>query len=155
MLCAVLSCAGVSDSLQPLDCSPPGSPGYGISQARILEWVAVSHSREPSQPRNGPRVSYVSCIGREVLDCLSYQGSLLKPSSGISPRRSRDSNVKGKATGSLEANVGCTHLLDAGKALHESSNKQRKILIVTGILSCLYIKRGHQKSESKPKDGRR
>ena len=99
--------------------------------------------------------SYVSCIGREVLDCLSYQGSLLKPSSGISPRRSRDSNVKGKATGSLEANVGCTHLLDAGKALHESSNKQRKILIVTGILSCLYIKRGHQKSESKPKDGRR
>ena len=25
-----------------MDCSPPGSPVYGISQARILEWVAIS-----------------------------------------------------------------------------------------------------------------
>ena len=141
--------------MRPLDCSPPGSPGHGISQARILEWVAISHSRGSSQPRDGTRVSYVSCIGRKVLDHLSYQGSLLKPSSGINPRRSRDSNVKGEATGSLEANVECTHLLDAGKALHKSSNKPRKILIVTVILSCLFIKRGHQKSESEPKDGRR
>ena len=30
-----------------LDCSPPGSSVYGIAQARILEWVAVSSSREP------------------------------------------------------------------------------------------------------------
>ena len=28
-------------------------------------------------------------------------------------------------------------------------------MIIAGILSCLYIKRGHQESESKPKDGRR
>ena len=153
-LCCV-PCKSLSDSLRPLDCSPPGSPGHGISQARILEWVAISHSRGSSQPRDGTRVSYVSCIGRKVLDHLSYQGSLLKPSSGINPRRSRDSNVKGEATGSLEANVECTHLLDAGKALHKSSNKPRKILIVTVILSCLFIKRGHQKSESEPKDGRR
>ena len=54
---------------------------------------------------------------------LSYQGSPLKPFSGINSRWSRDSNVKGEATGSLEANVECIHLLDAGKALHESSNK--------------------------------
>ena len=26
----------------PMDCSPPGSPVHGISQARILEWVAFS-----------------------------------------------------------------------------------------------------------------
>jgi len=26
----------------PVDCSPPGSSVYGISQARILEWVAIS-----------------------------------------------------------------------------------------------------------------
>ena len=26
----------------PLDCSPPGSSVHGISQARILEWVAIS-----------------------------------------------------------------------------------------------------------------
>ena len=25
----------------PMDCSPSGSPVHGISQARILEWVAI------------------------------------------------------------------------------------------------------------------
>ena len=29
----------------PMDCSPPGSSIHGISQARILEWVAISSSR--------------------------------------------------------------------------------------------------------------
>ena len=29
----------------PLDCNPPGSSVHGISQARILEWVAISFSR--------------------------------------------------------------------------------------------------------------
>ena len=28
-----------------MDCSPPGSSVRGISQARVLEWVAVSSSR--------------------------------------------------------------------------------------------------------------
>ena len=27
----------------PTDCSPPGSSGCGILQARILEWVAISY----------------------------------------------------------------------------------------------------------------
>ena len=27
-----------------MDCSPPGSSLHGISQARILEWVAISFS---------------------------------------------------------------------------------------------------------------
>ena len=27
-----------------MDCSPPGSPGHGIFQARILEWIAISFS---------------------------------------------------------------------------------------------------------------
>ena len=30
----------------PMDCSPPGSSDYGISQAKILEWFAISFSRE-------------------------------------------------------------------------------------------------------------
>ena len=33
-----------------MDCSPPGSSVRGILQARILEWVAISFSRGPSQP---------------------------------------------------------------------------------------------------------
>ena len=36
----------------PMDYSPPGSSVYGILQARILEWVASSFSREYSQPRD-------------------------------------------------------------------------------------------------------
>ena len=32
----------------PMDCSPPGSSVHGISQARILEWVAISSSRGSS-----------------------------------------------------------------------------------------------------------
>ena len=31
----------MSDSLRPVDYSPPGSSVYGILQARILEWVAM------------------------------------------------------------------------------------------------------------------
>ena len=32
-------------SCDPMDCSPPGSSVHGVSQARILEWVAISSSR--------------------------------------------------------------------------------------------------------------
>ena len=34
----------------PMDCSPQGSSVHGISQARILEWVAISFSRGSSWP---------------------------------------------------------------------------------------------------------
>ena len=36
----------VSSSCDPMDCSLLGSSVHGISQARILEWVAISFSRE-------------------------------------------------------------------------------------------------------------
>ena len=51
----------------PMDCCPPGSSVHGISQARMLKWVATSSSRGSSRPRNGTLVSYVSCTGRWVL----------------------------------------------------------------------------------------
>ena len=35
----------------PMDCSPPDSSVHGISQAKILEWVTISCSRESSGPR--------------------------------------------------------------------------------------------------------
>ena len=34
----------------PIVCSPPGFSVHGISQARILEWVAISFSRGPPDP---------------------------------------------------------------------------------------------------------
>ena len=51
----------------PMDCSPPGSSDHGISQARILEWAAISYSQGSSQPRDQTHISYVSCIGGWVL----------------------------------------------------------------------------------------
>ena len=39
------SCPTLCD---PMDCSPPGFSVHGISQARILEWVAISFSRGSS-----------------------------------------------------------------------------------------------------------
>ena len=37
---------------------------YRILQARILEWVAISSSKESFQPRNQ---TCISCIGRQIL----------------------------------------------------------------------------------------
>ena len=45
------SCSILCDSM---DCSPPGSAVHGILQARILEWIAMPFSREPT-PGNQPR----------------------------------------------------------------------------------------------------
>ena len=53
--------------MTPLDCSPAGSSVHGISQARILEWVANSFSRGSSWPRDRTCISCISCISRWVL----------------------------------------------------------------------------------------
>ena len=41
----------------PMDDSPPGSSVHGISQPRILEWVAISFSRGPALLRDQIHVS--------------------------------------------------------------------------------------------------
>ena len=51
----------------PMDYSLPGSSIHGILQSRILEWVVMPSSRGSSQPRDQTCVSYVSCIGRQVI----------------------------------------------------------------------------------------
>ena len=57
----------MSDSLQLHDCSPPRSSVHDILQERILYWVVISSSRESSQLSDQMQVSYVFCIGRQVL----------------------------------------------------------------------------------------
>ena len=42
----------------PVDCSPPSSSVHGISQARILEWVAISSSRGSSPPSDRICISW-------------------------------------------------------------------------------------------------
>ena len=50
----------------PMDCSPSGSSVHGISQARILEWVAISFSRGSFQGL--------------ILHLLCWQATSLSPS---------------------------------------------------------------------------
>ena len=47
----------MSDSCDPMGCSPPGSSVNSIFQARILEWVAISFSRGSSQSRIEPCIA--------------------------------------------------------------------------------------------------
>ena len=77
---------------KPMDCSPPGSSVHKVSQARILEWVAVPSSRGSSWPRDGTCVSYVSCIGRPYCadfilfyQWVSHQSTLTLTSRPVSP----------------------------------------------------------------------
>ena len=55
----LLNCVRVFSD--PMNCSSPGSSVHRILQARILEWVAISFSRESSRPRDRTPVS-ASCI---------------------------------------------------------------------------------------------
>ena len=44
----------VSDSVQPMDCSPPSSSVHGILQARILEWLPFPSPGDLPDPRITP-----------------------------------------------------------------------------------------------------
>ena len=48
----------------PMDCSLSSSSVHRVSQARILEWAAISFSRGSSQPRDQ---TCVFCLGRQFL----------------------------------------------------------------------------------------
>ena len=57
LLFSLLSCVWLC--CNPMDYSPLGYSVHGISQARILEWVAISICRGSSQPRDQ---NCISCI---------------------------------------------------------------------------------------------
>ena len=70
--CPSLSCVWLF--CDPMDCSLPGSSVYGTFQARILEWVTISSSRESSWPRDWTCVSWISYIGRQILcHCATWE----------------------------------------------------------------------------------
>ena len=71
----MLSCVRLYD---PKNCSPLGCSVHRISQARILECVAIFFSRGFSQLREQTHVSYVSCIGRPILQhCATPRDAIL------------------------------------------------------------------------------
>ena len=59
------------------DCNPPGSSVHGISQARILERVAISYSE--GSFRGWTQISYIPCIGWQILcHCTTWEAPLIK-----------------------------------------------------------------------------
>ena len=49
--------------------NPQGSSVHGILQVRMLKWVVMPSSRGSPQPGDQTHLSYISCIGRQVLYC--------------------------------------------------------------------------------------
>ena len=85
----------MSDSGDPRDGSPPGSPVPGILQARTLEWVAISFSNAWKW----------KVKGKSLIVSDSQQPHGLQPTRLLCPR-----DLPGKSTG-----VGCHCLLLIGK----------------------------------------
>ena len=79
----------------PVHCSPPGSSIHGISQARILERVAISSSRGSSRLRDQ---TLISCTAGKfftnwaIREALFPQDGLEKVNEPWGPDGSRDSN---------------------------------------------------------------
>ena len=67
--------------------SPPGSSVHGILQTRILEWVAISFSREsskePMQIRQPDLAYMMDCMGSAPQFFIAY-GSTFESSAGFS-----------------------------------------------------------------------
>ena len=54
----------------PMDCSPPGSSIHGISQKRILEWVAIPFYKGSSWPWDQIHI----CTGKQILyHCATWE----------------------------------------------------------------------------------
>ena len=71
MYVSVLASQSCLTLCTPMNCSPPGSSVHVISQARTLEWVAISFFRGPSQPKDWTRVFHCS----QILYHQSHQGN--------------------------------------------------------------------------------
>ena len=63
-VCCCLVTKLCSPLFHPMDCSLPGSSIHGISQARILEWVAISFSTGSSWPGSQ---TCITCISSKFL----------------------------------------------------------------------------------------
>ena len=70
MTCAQSSCSVIRSCptfCNPMDCSPPGSSVHGISQARVLEWVALSFFRGSSLLKDQTHISCITFTGKQIV----------------------------------------------------------------------------------------
>ena len=103
----------------PMDYSPPGSPG--ISQARTLEWVAISFSRGSSQSRDW---THIFLHWQADSLPLSPQGHLL--SLDRCPRSRETTQELTQTKSSLADPLSCTWLLQSSGCLKTGIPLTRK-----------------------------
>ena len=96
----------MSNSLQPVDYSPPSSSIHGILQARIQEWVVISLSRGSSRSRDRTQVSRVAgrcfnlCTTREAFKYKNPSTNIKDFKGGKEARlKEEGGGGKGEATG--------------------------------------------------------
>ena len=77
LLCYTELLSGVQLTATPWTAARQAPLSMKFSQARILEWVAISSSRGSSQPRDQTQVSYVSPIGRQFFTASATWGAHL------------------------------------------------------------------------------
>ena len=68
----------------PMDCSPPFSV-YGIFQARILHWVAISFSRGSSGPRDRTQICHIAAAAAAAAKSLQPCPTLCDLTDGSPP----------------------------------------------------------------------
>ena len=114
----------------PMDCSPPGSSVHVTSQARILEWVAISFSKGSSRPGIKPASPALAGgfitswpPGKPCCCCCCSAASIVSDS--VPTHRRQPTRLPhpwdspGKNTG-----VGCHFLLQCMKVKSESDVAQ-------------------------------
>ena len=69
-----------------MDYSLPGSSVHEIFQVRILEWVAISFSRGSSWLKGQTGISWVFCIGRQILYHWHHLGNPYTMKSKVVPK---------------------------------------------------------------------
>ena len=73
MLCAVLSLQACLTLCDSMNCSPPGSSVHGILQARLLEWVAISFSRDLPNPGIEPTSLEFPALADELFTSATWE----------------------------------------------------------------------------------
>ena len=81
----IQSCLTLCNSM---DYSPSGSSAHRILQARIPEWVAISFSRGPSQPKDWTQISHTAGGFLNVATKQFWQRRQWQPTPVLLPRKS-------------------------------------------------------------------
>ena len=100
-----------SDSV---DSSPSGSSVHGIFQVRILEWVAISYSKQSSWPRDQTCVSCVSCMARRIIHhCATWEAPILHLLLAERPKGLLTDKLGGQECRFSDACMMCSKLLQS------------------------------------------